>query len=132
MTTGKEVISRETGEIIEMESEALAVSPAYVQETTKSIALLQDMTRDLLRRGRDFGRTPGTASDGLWDPGASLIIAGFNCYVGQRRVLRLVDEEDKISVIVEVPIISRQTGKEVGTGVGAASTLETKYKYRWQ
>ncbi len=132
MTTGREIANRQTGEIIELEPEALAVSPAYVQETTKSIALLQDMTRNLLKRGRDFGRTPGTASDGLWDPGASLIIAGFNCYVGQRRVLRLVDEEDKISVIVEVPIISRQTGKEVGTGVGAASTLETKYKYRWQ
>ncbi len=131
MTTGREIANRQTGEIIEMEPEALSVSPAYVQETTKSIALLQDMTKSLLKRGRDFGRTPGTASDGLWDPGASLIIAGFNCYVGQRRVLRLVDEEDKISVIVEVPIISRQTGKEVGTGVGAASTLETKYKYRW-
>lgn len=132
MATGKEIANRQTGEIIETEPEALSVSPAYVQETTKSIALLQDMTRNLLKRGRDFGRTPGTASDGLWDPGASLIIAGFNCYVGQRRVLRLVDEEDKISVIVEVPIISRQTGKEVGTGVGAASTLEIKYKYRWQ
>ncbi len=131
MTTGRELANRETGEIIELEPQALAVSPAYVQETTKSIALLQDMTKSLLKRGRDFGRTPGTASDGLWDPGASLIIAGFNCYVGQRRVLRLVDEEIKISVIVEVPIISRQSGKEVGTGVGAASTLETKYKYRW-
>lgn len=131
MTTGREIANKETGEIIEVEPEALSVSLAYVQETTKSIALLHDMTRNLLKRGRDFGRTPGTASDGLWDPGASLIIAGFNCYVGQRRVLRLVDEEDKISVIVEVPITSRQTGKEVGTGVGAASTLETKYKYRW-
>jgi len=32
---------------------------------------------------------------------------------------------------VEVPVISRTTGQVVGSGVGAASTLETKYKYRW-
>jgi len=131
MTTNREVVSRETGEIIEREPEALSVSPAYVQETTKSIALLQEMTRTLLKRGRDYGRTPGTVSDGLWDPGASLIIAGFNCYAGQRRVLSLVDEENKIAVIIEVPILSRQSGKEVGTGVGAASTLEAKYTNLW-
>lgn len=112
-------------------AESLSVSPHYIQETTKSIALLQDMVRGLLRRGRDYGRTPGTASDGLWDPGASLIISGFNCYAGERRVLKLVDEADRMTVIIEVPLISRQTGREVGSGVGAASVLETKYKYRW-
>ncbi len=121
-----EVAKREPGETV-----PLSVSPAYVQETIKSLALLQGMTRDLLKRGRDYGRTPGTASDGLWDPGASLIIAGFNCYAGQRRVLSLIDQEDKISLIVEVPLINRLSGEEVGSGVGAASTLETKYKYRW-
>jgi hypothetical protein len=111
--------------------EALTISPKYVQITTQSIALLQDMTRTLLKRDRDYGRTPGTVSDGLWDPGASLIIAGFNCYAGQRRVLKLVDDEDRMTVILEVPLISRQSGREVGSGVGAASAMETKYKYRW-
>jgi len=131
MTTGKELINRETGEITEVGPEPLSVSPEYVRETTKSLALLQDMTRNLLKRGRDYGRTPGTASDGLWDPGASLVIAGFNCYAGQRRIVSLIDQEDKISIIVEVPVISRQSGREVGSGIGAASTLEVKYKYRW-
>ena len=131
MTTGREIISRQTGEITEVQPEALTVSPAYIKETVKSLALLQDMTRNLLKRGRDYGRTPGTATEGLWDPGASLIIGSFNCYVGPRRVLSLIDQEDKISLIVEVPIISRQSGREVGTGIGAASSLEVKYKYRW-
>ena len=131
MTTEKQVVVRETGEIIESEPGALSISPAYVQETVKSLALLQDMVRNLLKRGRDYGRTPGTASDGLWDPGASLIIAGFNCYAGQRRLLSLVDEENKISVIFEIPIINRQSGREVGSGTGAASTLEAKYKNLW-
>ncbi|MFH1088204.1 MAG: hypothetical protein V1737_06450 [Chloroflexota bacterium] len=138
MVTKTEVATREQSltegarrEVAERGPEPLMVSANYVQQTVRSIAMLQDMTRNLLKRGRDFGRTPGTPQDGLWDPGASLIISSFNCYVGQRRVLSLVDEDNKISVILEVPIISRQTGQEVGSGVGGASTLETKYKYRW-
>jgi len=46
-------------------------------------------------------------------------------------MLKFEDNEEKIVVCIEVPIISRATGQVVGTGVGAASTLETKYKYRW-
>ncbi len=135
--TERSLINRETGEILDQPqrmpagSGALLVSAEYVQQTTKSIALLQEMVQKILVRGRDYGRTPGTASDGLWDPGASLIVGAFNCYFGKRRVLSLIDNEDKISVIVEVPVISRATGQEVGSGVGAASTLETKYRYRW-
>ncbi|MFH0809052.1 MAG: hypothetical protein V2A77_01060, partial [Pseudomonadota bacterium] len=112
--------------------EALTVSTGYVAQTLSSIHNLQDMTAKLLVRGRDYGRTPGTQSDGLWDPGASLIIAGFNCYAGQRRILSLVDEDNKISVIVEVPLVSRQSGLEVGSGIGAASTLEAKHSSLWK
>ncbi len=127
----QDITESERREVAERGSEPLMVSANYVQQTVKSIALLQDMTRTLLHRGRDYGRTPGTPQDGLWDPGASLIIASFNCYCGQRRVISLVENEEKISIIVEVPIISHQTGQEVGSGIGAASSLETKHRWRY-
>jgi hypothetical protein len=107
------------------------ITPEAIQETMRSIALLQGMVKDLLIRGVDYGRIPGTPQDSLWDPGASQIISAFNCYPGERRMLKFEDNEEKIVVCVEVPIVSRATGQVVGTGVGAASTLETKYKYRW-
>lgn len=107
------------------------VTPDSIQETVQSIALLQGMVRNILVRGIDYGRIPGTPQDSLWDPGAAEIIAGFNCYCGQRRILKLEDDDSKIVVCIEVPIISRKLQIEVGSGVGAASTLETKYKYRW-
>ncbi len=125
------VVDQSSGEIVEVDTGALSVSSAYIQETVKSLTLLQDMTRNILKRGRDYGRTPGTPQDGLWDPGASLIIGSFGCYIGQRRIIHLVDDEKRISVVVEVPVISRASGREVGSGVGAASTLESKYHYRW-
>jgi len=107
------------------------ITPETIQETKESISLLQGMVKDMLIRGIDYGRIPGTPQDSLWDPGASQIIGSFNCYPGQRRILKLDDNEQKIVACVEVPIISRATQQEVGSGVGAASTLETKYKYRW-
>jgi len=95
------------------------------------IRLLQEMVRDLLTPGVDYGRIPGTPADSLWDTGASQIIGAFNCYAGQRRILKLEDTGDRIAVCVEVPVISRETGQVTATGIGAASTLEPEYKYRW-
>jgi hypothetical protein len=89
------------------------------------------MVADVLKRGIDYGRIPGTPADSLWDPGASMIISAFNCFAGERRVLKLEDNSERISVIIEVPIISRSSGRVMATGIGAASTMETKYKYRW-
>ena len=113
------------------QSNGLRITKEGVQETRLQIELLQSMVRSVLRKGTDFGRIPGTPADSLWEPGAMQIISAFNCYPGQRRILSLKDEPDKLVVIVEVPVISRTTQEVMATGVGAASTLETKYKYRW-
>lgn len=115
----------------QMPKPAPRITPGSIEQTKQSIALLQAMVRDLLIRGIDYGRIPGTPADSLWDPGASQIIGAFNCFPGERRILKFEDTDTKISVCLEVPIVSRETGLVATTGVGAASTLETKYKYRW-
>lgn len=107
------------------------ISPQFLEARKQETSLLQKLVRESLVRDIDFGRIPGTPADSLWDPGANAILNAFNCRVGERRVLSLREEIDRLSVILEVPIISRDTGKEVGSGIGAASTLETKHKYRW-
>ena len=113
------------------EAAPLMVTPQYIESTVRSLALLQQMVRDVLVRGRDYGRVPGIPAEFLWDPGASQIIASFNCHVGARRFLHFVDDGKKISIIIEVPIIHNPSGLEVGSGIGASSTMETKHKYRW-
>jgi len=108
----------------------LMVNPAYIENTVRSLALLQTLVRDVLKKDRDYGAIKGTG-DFLWDPGAGQIVGAFNCHFGQRRILHMIDDGKKISLIVEVPVISNVSGFEVGSGIGAASTLETKHKYRW-
>lgn len=132
MTTAREMVNRKTGEIIpDTRPEALMITPEYVETQKRSLALLQAMVRDVLVGGRDYGHVPGLPGDFLWDPGASQIIGSFNCYVGERRIKSMVDDGNKIAIVIEVPIISFNSGREVGSGIGASSTYETKHKYRW-
>lgn len=116
----------------ETESQPLMVSPRYIESTMVSLELLRDMVRNVLVRDRDYGRVPGIPGDFLWDPGASTIISSFNCHAGARRILRFVDDGNKIALVIEVPILNNATGREVGSGIGASSTQETKHKYRWE
>lgn len=110
---------------------AIVITPEYVERTKQSLTLLRGLVNDVLVEGRDYGTVPGIGDEFLWEPGASQIIGSFNCHTGPARLIKEVDDGQKISVVMEVPLISFLTGQEVGCGVGAASTLETKHKYRW-
>lgn len=112
--------------------EPLVVDSHYVQQTQVSLALLQDLVKKVLVRDRDYGPPyEGARTDTLYDPGASLIIAAFNCYAGHRRVLHFSNSSGKVAIVIEVPIIQRGTGAEVGSGIASCTVSETKYKYRW-
>jgi hypothetical protein len=123
------------------QSKAVAVRsdqvPSLVKLTAQDIAIISEnirmaesLTMSVLEREIDYGQLPGTPAPGLFDPGASKIINGFNCYPDYR-VLHHVEEDGLISMVVQSVLISRRNQQIVGTGIGAASTRETKYKYRW-
>jgi len=107
------------------------VTPQYIEQTKRSLALLQTLIWDVLKKDRDYGHIKGIPGQFLWDPGASQIINAFNCAPGQRRIIHFVDDGQKTAIILEVPLVNRATGQEVASGIGAASTQETKHKYRW-
>lgn len=126
-----QIVIRETGEIVAPSSNLPSINPESIRETKQAIALLQSLVKDMLTRDIDYGRIPGTPQESLWDPGAQMVISAFNCYPGERRMLTWEDTNEKIVACIEVPLISRATQRVMATGVGAASTLETKHKYRW-
>lgn len=126
-TSGEKAITRPPDDF----GKALTVDPQYVERTKASLAILRTMVNDILVAGRDYGAVVGIPDEFLWEPGADLIIASFNCHPGPARVLNQLFTDDKIAVTIEEPIISYQTDKEVTCGIGAASTCEVKHKYRW-
>jgi hypothetical protein len=119
------------GKPVERELEAPRFDPQRALAIQDEIRLFQEIVRDVLKPGVDYGSVPGIPGEFLWQSGASIITSSYSCYAGERRILSLVDDADKIAVCVEVPLVSYATGKTVATGVGAASTLETRHKYRW-
>ncbi len=107
------------------------VTPEAVENTKRSIFLLQGMVKDMLAPNVDFGHVPGIKGEFLWDPGAAKIAACFNCYPGKRRIITMEMTGERVVVCVEVPLISRATGEIVGAGIGAASTEEAKFHNLW-
>lgn len=89
-----------------------------------------------LKEGLDFGTIPGTSDKKvLLLPGAQKICMYFNV----RPIFRVKRIEigigkpeywGHLEVYVETDIVSRDSGKIVGAGVGSCSTMETKYRYR--
>lgn len=126
-----EVSTEEAKELHITRPEPLVITPQYIEQQKRSLALLQQLVKELLVYGRDYGKVPGIP-DFLWDSGSNQILGGFNVFPGHRRVLYFKDEGDTISIILEVPLIQRNTGAEVGSGIGASSTHESKHKYRWE
>lgn len=115
------------------------------------VLAVQNETRALIEKaleeGRDYGVIPGTQRPTLYKPGAERVNAAF----GMRTVFEVMEKEidhdhenhfygkydDKTGppstsyglyrYVVLCRLIHRETGQEVGQGVGSCSTLETKY-----
>jgi len=113
-----------------IETAPLELTETAIQTIQHNIGLAQKLVVSVLEKDIDYGRTPGTPANALWDPGAAKVMAAFNCYSGHQ-VIYHTEEENLISWCIEAQLISRQSQQVVATGVGAASTRETKYKYRW-
>ena len=101
-----------------------------IQVIKENINMAQRLVCDVLEEGVDYGQLPGTPAPGLWDPGSSKIMAAFNVYP-RYTILHSEETASVISKTIESTLISRSSGNIFSTGIGAASTKETKYKYRW-
>lgn len=127
----KDLVKREEGEIIKAEAKVpIRLTDVGIETIQHNMMMAERLVMTVLERDIDYGRLPGTPQDGLWDPGASKIINAWNSYPDYT-VLHHVEEDGLISYTIVSHIISRETHEVVGSGIGACSTRETKYKYRW-
>jgi hypothetical protein len=117
-------------ELVVQEERSVSITENSVAMTVNNVQMAEKMVSEVLEKDIDYGQTPGTQGMGLWDAGASKIMAAYNCYP-EHHVLEHTEEEDLIAWCIQVSLINRNTGAVIGSGIGSASTRETKYKYRW-
>lgn len=106
------------------------LTEAAIQTITYDLKMAEKLTAEALEVDIDYGQIPGVAGKGLWDPGASKIMNAFRCYP-RHKILYHEESDTLITWAIEAEIISRESQMVVGCGVGACSTREPKYKYRW-
>lgn len=123
-------VNPETGEIIEVKPGPIMLTDLDIATITFNMQQAEKLVTNVLDKEVDYGRTPGTPQDSLWDPGASKIMNAFNSYPDYK-ILHKLEEDGLISTTIQSILINRESGQVVGTGIGSASTRETKYKYRW-
>jgi len=86
-----------------------------------------------LNEGVDFGKVPGTDKATLLKPGAEKIIQAFGCSPEVTVTVRDQDPDTGyLYVEVAVRLVCIQTGAVVATGLGACSSYESKYRWRWE
>ena len=104
-----------------------AISPARL---IQQITLIQDVMKTVMKDGEHFGKIPGCGDKpSLLKPGAEKLCFTFR-----------LDPEFDVDVIdlgkwhreyrVKSTLYSINGGARIGSGVGSASTMETKWRYR--
>lgn len=121
-----------------LKSDAQSLSLESQRFSGEAVTLALDNARSIgklmkekMRENHHYGRIPGAQKESLWQPGADLILTGFRMYSDPMRIERT--EEDghyRYGVTVQIHPIGHPE-VTISEGVGAASTREIKYAYRW-
>lgn len=106
------------------------LTEAAIQTITYDLKMAEKLVTEALEEEVDYGQIPGVSGKGLWDPGASKIMNAFECYP-RHKILYHEETDTLITWAIEAEIIHRGSQLIIGSGVGACSTREPKYKYRW-
>lgn len=109
--------------------------PISITETRKTVeqmveqrtAIVEAM-RKVMKVDIDYGTIPGTPKPTLYKPGSEKILSMFHLAATPR--VEDVSTPDCIRYRVFVDVTHAPTGTFVGSGMGEASSAETKYQWR--
>ncbi|MDH3376446.1 MAG: hypothetical protein OEQ39_05695 [Gammaproteobacteria bacterium] len=113
--------------------QAPAVQVLAIEEARNMVSYVEEVTSTIMREGpeADFGLIPGVNKKVLFQPGAQKLGLAFQ--------LRPEYEEECIEESVpghrtwhfKCRLFSRANDRAIGEGVGSCSTMESKWRYRW-
>lgn len=105
-------------------------SKLTVQAVREQVNDIQLLMKEVMHEGEHYGVIPGTnGKPSLLKAGAEKLGFMFRL-VPELEVTEKPHENGHVEFIVKCRLINIETGKCLGSGVGSASTLETKYRYR--
>lgn len=93
---------------------------------------LQAFVRDYMVPGEDYGVIPGTDKPTLKKPGAEKLCDVY----GLQRLFEIVERVEDwdrplFHYVVRADLIHAASGKLIAQGLGAANSMEDRYRWRW-
>lgn len=104
-------------------------APLTYEDIRQNSKLIAGLVKELLRDNIDYGKIPGCGDKpALLKPGAEKI----NMLFKLRAVPEILqhDDADRVRYVIRTKLIHIPTDREVGFGLGSASSDEDKYKWR--
>jgi hypothetical protein len=136
MSEGVQTVEAEAVEIPkDLQDRAARTVAAYeavsIDTLIERVNLLKELMKRCMVEGQHHGTIPGTKKPSLWKPGAELICAFFQLGARYPKHAMLIERENGHFVFtLTCELFHIPSGRVVGEGVGAASTME--YRYRIQ
>ncbi len=107
--------------------EEIPLTPADVKH---QIGLIQEIMKDAMKSGEHYGVIPGCGDKpSLLKPGAEKLNLTFRMAPDPEIIIKELSGNHR-DYQVKVKMNSIITGRFLGAGVGSASTMETKWRYR--
>lgn len=115
-----------------MSAEIVKADQQGAMEVRQQVNQIQHLMKEVLQQGEHYGTVPGCGKKPtLLQPGAEKIAYMFH-FVPTYEVNRIDLGNGHREYEVKCTLTNRDTGEVVGGGMGTCSTLESKYRYRWQ
>ena len=105
---------------------AAAMSPELV---VRQVVLVQDVMKRVMHKGTHYDTIPGTQNPTLLKPGAEKLSMTFR-FAPSYKITRndMPDGHREYEVVCDIRSIDSE--RFLGSGVGSATTMERKYRYR--
>ncbi len=104
-----------------------AAKPQTAIEIRAHVNLIQEVMRAVMKENTHYGKIPGCLKPSLWKPGAEVLFTTFRVSVDPIVEDLSTDDEARFRVTARG---TSNSGIQLGSAVGEASSDEEKYKWR--
>lgn len=124
MTEALQEYQANSGSVVNFEEYAMSTAGVL-----KQVAMIQSVLKDVMKQDEHFGTIPGTNKPSLYKAGAEKLSLTFR--LRPEYEIRRSDlggghrEYEVVCTLYHIP-----TGQSIGQGVGSATTMEGKYRFR--
>lgn len=104
-----------------------------VGQVVQQVRKVQELMKSVMRKDEHYGTIPGTQKPTLYKSGAEKLGFTFRLaprYHGEREPIE--SENGHKEYIIRCELYHIVNGSFMGEGIGSCTTMESKYRYRWE